>query len=238
MKLSDMNTPSSRSYNRLFESRFGMKIDFNRMTFDKANGLCETIDETLGKIRRSHGIHTAEKNPRYMEMLTVRESLATWMQEKRQWLAEGEVGSAEVLLAAKDMVDTIQDMIEKVSKMQAEQLPQLGDSIRDQLGADQADAYKNAVQGTLTTLMDQLNAARDGVDGGVRILSGEEAPAMGGDMGAGGLDDGMGDGPAPDAMDQMGDFDADEMGGAGSDELGGEENLDPAATAPVAREKR
>jgi hypothetical protein len=163
-------------------------------------------------------------------MMTVREGINAWMREKRQWLAEGEVGSAEVLLAAKDMVDTIQDMIEKVSKMQAEQLPQLGDSIRDQLGADQADAYKNAVQTALSTLVDQLNTAREGVDGGVRILSGEEPAAMGGaDMG--GMGDDMDAVPA-DPMDQMGNMSADDLGG--DDEAA----MEPEATEPVAREKR
>jgi hypothetical protein len=109
-----------------------------------------------------------------MELLTVRESLGTWLQSQRQQLTEGEVGNAEVLLAAKDMVDSVQDAIEKVGKMQNEQLPQLLDSIRDQIGSEQAEAFKNAVGTTLETLMSGLQAAREGVDSGVRVLSGEQ----------------------------------------------------------------
>jgi hypothetical protein len=109
-----------------------------------------------------------------MELLTVRESLSAWLNENRRQLNEGEVSNAEVLLAAKDMVDSVQDAIEKVGKMQNEQLPQLLDSIRDQIGSEQADAFKSAVGETLNTLMQNLQAAREGVDNGVRVLSGEQ----------------------------------------------------------------
>ena len=72
------------------------------------------------------------------------------------------------------MVDEVQDMIETAGKMQNEQLPQLLDSIRDQLGSEQADAFQQSVGGTLEQLMPALQTARDGVDGGVRVLSGEQ----------------------------------------------------------------
>ena len=163
------------------ESRFGFSINFNQLTVEKAERLSETIEANLDKIRHSANLHTAERNPRYMELLTVREGLAAWLDQNRRQLTEGEVGNAEVLLAAKDMVDSIQDTIEKVGKMQNEQLPQLLDSIRDQVGSEQADGFKNAVGATLDTLMQQLQAAREGVDSGVGILTGQAPQPM--DMG-------------------------------------------------------
>jgi hypothetical protein len=83
------------------------------------------------------------------------------------------------------MVDSVQDAIEKVGKMQNEQLPQLLDSIRDQIGSEQSEAFKSAVGETLSTLMQNLQAAREGVDNGVRVLSGEavdQPMAMPGDQ--------------------------------------------------------
>lgn len=174
MKLSEMSKTSSKRVNKVMESRFGFAIDFSKLTVERAEQLSETIAANLNKIRHSSDYHNAERNPRYMELLTVRESLATWLNEQRQQLTEGEVSNAEVLLAAKDIVDSIQDTIEKVGKIQNEQLPQLLDSIRDQLGSEQAEAFKTAVGSTLETLMTQLQSAREGVDGGVRVLSGEQ----------------------------------------------------------------
>jgi hypothetical protein len=174
MKITEMAITSAKKINKLMESRFGFALDFNKLTVDQAEKLSETISANLNKIRHSVDLHTAERNPRYMELLTVQEGLSTWLEQNRQTLVEGEVGNAEVLLAAKNMVDSVQDAIEKVGKMQNEQLPQLLDSIRDQIGNEQADGFKNAVGTTLDTLMQQLQAAREGVDNGVRILSGEQ----------------------------------------------------------------
>lgn len=182
MKLAEMAKPSAKKMNKVMESRFGFAIDFSKLTVEKAERLSETISANLDKIRHSVNLHTAERNPRYMELLTVRESLNTWLnehsdvapEETAEVITEGEVGNAEVLLAAKDMVDSVQDAIEKVGKMQNEQLPQLLDSIRDQIGSEQAEGFKNAVGTTLDTLMGNLQSAREGVDKGVRLLSGEQ----------------------------------------------------------------
>jgi uncharacterized protein YicC (UPF0701 family) len=224
MKLAEMATTSAKKINKVMESRFGFALDFNKMTVEKAERLSETITANLNKIRHSVALHTAERNPRYMELLTVRESLSAWLQETRRQLNEGEVGNAEVLLAAKDMVDSVQDTIEKVGKMQNEQLPQLLDSIRDQIGSEQADAFKNAVGVTLDQLMQNLQAAREGVDSGVRVLSGEQVDspmAMPGDKMGAPVDD-LGTEPAP-----MSDLDQEESDGFAATDaaVGGTETL-------------
>jgi len=224
MKLAEMAKTSAKKMNKVMESRFGFALDFNKMTVEKAERLSETIQANLNKIRHSVDLHTAERNPRYMELLTVRESLATWLEEQRTQLNEGEVANAEVLLAAKDILDSVQDTIERVGKIQNEQMPQLLDSIRDQIGAEQADAFKNSVGSTLETLMSQLQTAREAVDGGVRVLSGEQVDqpmSIGGDAGM-----------APPAGDIAGmpppasDLDADETDGfAATDAATGGEEL-------------
>jgi len=222
MKLSEMAVKSAKKYNKLMESRFGFAINFDNLTVEKAESLSETISANLNKIRHSVDLHTAEKNPRYMELLAVRESINTWLEEQRTQLNEGEVGNAEVLLAAKNMVDSVQDAIEKVGKMQNEQLPELLDSIRDQIGQEQAEGFKNAVGETLATLMQNLQSAREGVDNGVRILSGEQVDnpmAMPGDD----LSGGDTELPAPPASD----LDQDETDGFGASDaaVGGAEEL-------------
>ena len=228
MKLAEMSVKSTRKINKLLESRFGFAINYSSLTVEKAEKLSETIQANLDKIRHSVNLHTAETNPRYMELLTVQEGLTTWLEEHRQQLTEGEVGNAEVLLAAKDMVDSVQDAIEKVGKMQNEQLPQLLDSIRDQIGSEQAEGFKNAVGTTLDTLMQNLQTAREGVDNGVRILSGEQVDnpmALPGDAGAdlSGGDAGLPPAPGSDLdADETDGFAATDAATGGAEELGRE----------------
>jgi len=101
-----------------------------------------------------------------------------------QGLFESEMGKSEAVLAAKDITDSIQDMLEKVSKMQNEQLPALVDTIRDQISADQAEAFKNAIRPVLDSLYQAMTQGRDQADNASRTLAGEQVGA--GDMG--GLD--------------------------------------------------
>ena len=217
MKLSEMSQTTAKKLNKVLESRFGFAINYESLTVEKAQRLSEPITDNLNKIRNSTNFHTAETNPRYMELLTVKEGLGRWLQEQRSQLTEGEVGNAEVLLAAKDMVDSIQDVIEKVGKMQNEQLPQLLDSIRDQIGSEQADQFKQAVGTTLEGLMGQLQQAREGVDGGVGILTGQAPQPM--ELGGEELPAEL---PAPTS-----DLDAEETDGFGASDaaVGGAEEL-------------
>jgi hypothetical protein len=187
MKLQDIATrPTSRKINQVNESRFGFRIDYDQLTVAKARSLNKALAENLTKLKHSFGVHTAEKNPKYMELLMVREGLNRWLDENRP-LTESEIAKSGAILAAKDIVDSFQDMLEDISKMQNEQLPALLDTIRDQIGQPQADAFKGTVVPLLTELVGQLQTARETADGAARTLAGEQVAAPmgmpGGDMG-------------------------------------------------------
>ena len=185
MNLKELAPKKTQRLNKVMESRFGFTVDYDNMTYAKAQRLSIAIEESLNKIRQSYGIHTAEQNPKYMEMFMVKEGVDAWLRDNRL-LTEGELETAEAVLAAKDMVDSIQDMITDASKMLNEQLPPLLDTIRDQMGAAQADQFKTTATGALQGLMDSLNTARDSLDNGSRQLAGEqvaEPMALGGTPG-------------------------------------------------------
>ena len=175
--------------NKVMESRFGFTIDYDNLTYAKAQRLSKALGENITQIKKSFGAHTAEKNGKYMELMLVKEGLDKWMGSE-QGLFESEMGRSEAVLAAKDIVDSIQDMLEKISKVQNEQVPALIDTIRDQIGSEQAEAFKGAISPTLTELYTALSQARETSDTSVRVLSGEQPPAT--DMNLGGAPDDMG----------------------------------------------
>ena len=227
MNLKERAPQTTKRLNKVMESRFGFAIDYDSLTYAKAQRLNIALSENLNAIRKSYGAHTAEKNPKYMEMLMVREGLNAWLDQHNP-LMEGELETAEAVLAAKDMVDSIQDMITDASKMMNEELPPLLDTIRDQLGAAQADQFKQTATAALQGLMDALNGARDSLDQGSRGLAGEqvaEPMALGGATGddlGGGL---PGELPPADDMsdlDQEGGFGAADAAAGGSEDLGRE----------------
>ena len=229
MRLTEMsNQPQAKKINKVVESRFGFKIDYDNMTFKKAYQLATALTEGLDTVKRTHGVHTAEQNPQYMELFMVRESLHRWMLENRQVLVqESEMAKSEAILAAKSMVDEIQDMLEKVSKMQNEQLPALLDTIRDQIGDQQAEGFKGSITPLLQQLSQTLQQGRETADNAARGLAGEqtggEDMAMGGDMGAPDLGPGLGGETSDLDMDMGSDqFAATDAAAGGAEDLGRE----------------
>jgi hypothetical protein len=142
MRLSEMRTEvTPQKINKVMESRFGFSVDYDNLTYAKAQRLAKALGENITQIKKSFGAHTAEKNSKYMELMLVKEGLDKWMNSE-QGLFESELGRSEAVLAAKDIVDSVQDMLEKISKIQNEQVPALIDTIRDQIGSEQAETFK------------------------------------------------------------------------------------------------
>lgn len=212
-----------KKINHIMETRFGFKIDFDKLTFKNAVTLAQGITEGLDAIKRTHKIHNAEKDPHYMEMLMVRESLHRWMiNNENKFIAESELAKSEAILAAKDMVDSVQDMLEKVSKMQNEQMPALIDAIRDQIGTEKAEAFKTAIAPVLKNLYDTLTTGREGADNAARALAGEEV-GMPTDLSAPvGAELGTAEVPAEAPSEEGDQFAATDAAAGGTEELGRE----------------
>ena len=230
MKLLDIATrPTSFKINKVNESRFGFSIDYDQLTLGKAKKLSKTLSENLSRLKQNFGVHKAEKNPKYMELLMVREGLNRWIDENRP-LTESEIAKSGAILAAKDIVDSFQDMLEDISKMQNEQLPALLDTVRDQIGQPQADAFKGTLTPLLQELVGSLQQARETADAAARTLAGEQVAnpmgMPGGDMGAMGGDEmaGMAAGEVPGGeMPPAGDeFAATDAAAGGAEALGRE----------------
>ena len=120
-------------------------------------------------------------------------------------LREGEVQQASAIVTAKTMVDRVSRWIEELSGMENDTLLQLGDSIRDEMSAEQAKTFISSVAPAIQQALENLKTTRETLSTGVRLLTGEE---QGAEM-LGGEPAGMGGdemGPAePDAMNAGGD---------------------------------
>jgi hypothetical protein len=133
------------------------------------------------------------------------------------YLNEGEEEKAKIIMSTKDMVDRITGWLDDVSAMKAEQLLQLLDSIREELGSDVAEQYTQAVRPALEEIYAGLEKARGALSSGLGIVSGQG----GGEM--------MG---APTGAPTM--PGEENMGIPGEEEMAGAEEL----TSPAGREMR
>jgi hypothetical protein len=87
---------------------------------------------------------------------------------------EGVEEQSELILAAKDMMDKVTAFLEDLATMKTESMLELADRIRDEMGAEKADAFTQKVQPAIEQAEATLGATRQELDNSVRILTGEE----------------------------------------------------------------
>jgi hypothetical protein len=96
------------------------------------------------------------------------------MVQKESEVTEGIEQQSELILAAKDMVDKVTGYLEDLASMKTEGMLALADRIRDEMGADKADAFIAKIQPAIESAEATLTQTREDLDMGVRILTGEE----------------------------------------------------------------
>ena len=102
--------------------------------------------------------------------------------EEKKKVKEGAEEEAQLVMAAKDMVDKVTGWMEDTASMQSETILELGDAIRDEEGSEKSESFINAVKPALESLYTSLEATREALTGGVAVLTGENAPdTMGAD---------------------------------------------------------
>jgi len=114
-------------------------------------------------------------------------------------LTESEIQTAQVVLAAQDMIDRIQGMLEDISEMQFKDLPALTDSIKNDMGVEQSQQFQSQASQALTTLLQAVQAGKTELEGAQGVLTGQAPVVPGAEAGSA---------PMPPAGDE-GDIEAD-----------------------------
>lgn len=144
-------------------------------------------------------------------------------------LKESEVQQAQVVLAAQDMVDKMQSMLEDTTEMQFKELPALVDSIRNQIGIEQATQFNTDATAALQGLVQNLQGAKQQLETALGVVTGQPAP-LDTSMAASGM---PGAAPAPMPVQDL------EADMAAGDDLAAAGDLEtPAPKAALGRARR
>lgn len=155
-----------------------------------------------------------------------------------------EVNRSQVILAAQDMVDSVQKMLEEISDMMVKEMPALVDSVQTEIGVNEAQAFDQTAGQALAELNQCLVSVKGQLDQALAgITGGDVVDAFDGDV-----DSGLGDGEvgvdsmdvsAP-AVDVSGDMGTDQIDVGAPDAVVGDiEDVDvDVSTGPVGRARR
>ena len=127
-------------------------------------------------------------------------------------LQESEIQQAQVVLAAQDMVDRVQKMLEDVTSMQFKDLPALCDQVQNEVGVEQSVQFNTDANAALGGLVQNLQASKQQLEQALGVVTGQSSgvpPAMDALGGTGLPDDGQMVPPGPEAEMPVDDLDID-----------------------------
>ena len=230
MYLNDLNSSQHnvQKINSVLANTFGHNVNLEEMSTDALHRMLRTTNAKMEAIKESDLKYW--ENAQYNKLNLIAHSLKTYISEvaparkdgkamkkktmESRRLMEQDLAQAEVLLAAQELVDKLQKMVEDVAAMQVQELMPITDAMKEQIGFDVAEQYNSAADSALGSLLDQLKSAKESLENATLQAQGKpvNAPAPT-DMG-----------PAPEDMDMdMGDdFEGDDAA-AGADNTVGRE---------------
>jgi hypothetical protein len=146
---------------------------------------------------------------------------------------EGAEDQAELVMAAKDMVNRVTGWMEDTAEMQTESMLELADAIRDEQGQEKSDAFVQTVKPGLEGMYTAMESTRQSLTQGVGLLTGEAEPAT--DMG---VDPEADMEPTVDMEEPAADADLDVSLDAAGAAAGGDEEAGRAKRESVKRSKK
>lgn len=216
---------------KALKEHYELNMDFSQLSIKQTGAMLGRVRGLLKEARASHSIHTSHSNGSYLKLVMMEQALSDHALDLRARHARivvenEEVQKSQVILAAQDMIDNIQKMLEQVSKMNVEELNAVVNGIKNEFGTNEGDQYNQAAGETLKALQDALSAAKSGLDSALGSVTGEAAAEPMADMGVE---------PAPDMGAEMPEPGAD-MDQGMEEPMPDEE--EPADTSLAGRERR
>ena len=235
MQIREFSAPvTAAKLNESLAQRFGSKINIDEFTTEQLQDARNKLRTQVFNVETTESFDAVQdkghsKNKLFLDVLNAalheRDDVATAIDEAIEQVNEGEEDKAELVMAAKDMVDRVTGWMEDTAEMQTESMLELADAIRDEMGSESSEAFTATVKPALEAMYGVMETTRIALTGGVGMLTGEGEPmdTMGAedpDMEEPDMDDaGEMDMEEPATDDEFGAADA----AAGGEELGGRE---------------
>lgn len=152
--------------------------------FNESFGVDFSVDEARNRI-----INLTESENEYKLFATLRKfleskgvktSIVEYDNSRLSHLLEGELEKAQVVLASKDILDSLQKIAEQLAKIQTDSVMPLVDEIKMQFGSDVASKFEAVAKEHLDSAFDTIRTTKDNIGDEVAklqaVVDGEEIP--------------------------------------------------------------
>lgn len=171
------------------KANFDVNLDMSKLNRAQTKAMMERVYGLIKEAKASPDFYRNQTSPSYMKLVFMAQALTEHYKNTkaaRIVFENEEVEKSQVILAAQDMLDSIQKMIEEVNDMLVKELPALADSIQSEIGVEQSGTFNQVASQALTTLNQTLSQTKTEMKNAMNALTGVGSPEALGAPPAGG----------------------------------------------------
>jgi hypothetical protein len=195
MNIREFTKPvTSKTLNETLAKRFGARINIDEFTTEQLQDVRNKLRTKVFNFETTESFDSVQKsdytkNKLFLDVLNAAiserdDNIVDAIDEAVEQVTEGAEDAAELVMAAKDMVDRVTGWMEDTAEMQTESMLELADAIRDEMGSEQSESFTATVKPALEAMYAAMETTRVTLTQGVGMLTGEAEPAdaMGADV--------------------------------------------------------
>ncbi len=174
MKLTDLENKNVAV--KALKESFSMNFNVSSLDRSSTRAMLSKVKGLIAESKKSPEFHKSQGNPAYMKLVFMEQALSQHLKvakAPRIVVENEEVEKSQVILAAQDMIDSVQKMYEDVNDMLVKELPALVDSIQSEIGVNESDSFNQTATDALTQLNGALQQAQTSLKTALGGLTGQ-----------------------------------------------------------------
>lgn len=178
MKLNEFDKTAKTFAVKALKENYDLPFDLSKLTLSTTGTMLRKVKGLISESKKSNDFYATQTNSSYMKLVFMEQALTQHFMDLRKTpsrivIENEEVEKSQVVLAAQDMVDSIQKMIEEVSDMMVKEMPALVDSIQSEIGANESEQFSSQASQALTTLQAALNQSQTSMKAALNSITGQ-----------------------------------------------------------------
>jgi hypothetical protein len=177
MKLNDLEHKNHAK--EALKENFEMSFEVSSLNKNNTKNMLNKITKLITEARQSGSFYKNQTSSTYMKLVFMEQALNTHYKDlmnspkPRIVFENEEVEKSQVILAAQDMIDTVQKMYEDINDMMVKELPALVSSIQSEIGVNESIEFNTQASEALSTLNDSLLNSKNSLEGALGTITGQ-----------------------------------------------------------------
>ena len=243
MKLTDFDKNPIENATRALKEHYDVPFNVRKMSYAQARDMLYKVRGLMSETKKSNGFYESQQNSSYLKLVFMEQALSRHFAEislrKPRIVVENEeVEKSQVVLAAQDLVDQVQKMVEEVSDMLVKELPALTSGVQSEIGVNESESFSQQVTEALTSLQAALTQSKGTLQSALNGITGQGGDMMGGNPADDAFGDDSGEVTADLNVDMDGDLSGDGEDFSVDDDISVEEPEEEVPVAGTGRAKR